>query len=246
MLLSSPAGGLDQALWLAVLALCGVMLVVAFWRRRRDGLVTPGEAMREQRARIRDQREICKTTEELLTRLEQTIERGTTRAAEHAARLERLIRDADERVDRLAPLLHAVDGLRTRLSRTQQGAAASEPAQHGPAERTRRRTPTRALPADSVSRLPLPAVAPRGTLSPQRAALQASASSADSPLRPPAESADCSIAPRVQTDPRPPAQSRFAPVYHLADAGRSPAEIAAVLHLPLAEVELVLNLRSLI
>lgn len=226
---NSLSSGVDQTLWFGVLAICAVTFVLAVWRKRRDGVVTAGELLREQRARLRDQREICKTTEDLLRRLDETILRGTAAAEAQAARLTRLIRDADERLDRLAPLLNTVDGLRERLSRAAQRSTAAGPAPQvkpGPFAAAS----SSAAPGAAAGASPS-AIAPARRTADDAVPGRASAQSGLRKSTP-------SVNARLATHPR------FAPVYDLADAGRTAAEIAAATELPLGEVELVLKLRS--
>ncbi len=261
---SSTSSGIDQAVWLAVLGACAVVFVIALWRWRSDRSVTAGDILREQRARIRDQREICRATEALLARLEETARRAADVGDARALRLEALLRSADDRLNQLQDLVETVDRLRSRL-------AARRAARETPALFADSRNESAAGDAGCDATSP----DPRGNSTPQDdsassdntaddragaagtpARLTARSVSADTVLRadapawpgiePPPPPADpARDAPSSEAD-RPAHDARFAEVYDLSAKGLTARQIAAALRMPLGEVELVLNLRAFV
>lgn len=260
---SSTSSGIDQAVWLAVLGACAVVFVIALWRWRSDRSLTAGDILREQRARIRDQREICRATEVLLARLEETARRAADVGDARALRLEALLRGADERLDQLRELVETVDRLRSRLAARR--AARETPARTeaprsgaaaGDAEGNVADAAARSDGGPQSDSAPSVDITGEGSNSPASGAPLTTRSvsagtvlEADAPAWPvmePLPEADRRHDLRSQEPGGPAHDARFADVYDLSAKGLTARQIAAALRMPLGEVELVLNLRAFV
>lgn len=96
-----PIGMLETSstsLTLAVGALCLVMVTIALLRWSQQRAATTRDLTREERARLREQRELQQGLEDLLTQLEEVNQRINAQLDSRFKRLEALIREADQRI----------------------------------------------------------------------------------------------------------------------------------------------------
>lgn len=100
---------LDSGMYLLLAVLCLVMLSVSLWRRTRDRQTTARDVTRDQLARLRDQRELKVSMDELLVQLEEVSRRINAQVDTRFMKLESVVRDADERIARLEALTQAPD-----------------------------------------------------------------------------------------------------------------------------------------
>ncbi len=173
---ASAAGffGDSQAVALVGIIVLIVFLMAAARRRRRlDDGNSPRAYAREQIARLRDERAVHRDMEELLKQLEQITRQTNAQLDAKFAKLDKLIRDADDRAAKLE-----------RLVRRAEGPAAMQ---------------TLDVTLDDD--------------------------------------------PRAPREPSPAANTRHQSVYALADAGRTPVEIAQEVGQTTGEIELILALR---
>ncbi len=105
-MLGSPSSSVDSSLLWALGGLCLAMISVALVRWVRERRVTARDLTREQRARLRDQEEVRRSMEELLTQLEEVADRINAQTGARFAELQDLIAAADQRI---AQLQGAVD-----------------------------------------------------------------------------------------------------------------------------------------
>ena len=175
-----------------LLVLCATVIMIVLLRRHQFRKTTSRDMSRDHIARIRDQHKIRGSMEELLIQLEEVSRRVGAQVDTKFAMLEKVIRDADERIARLEQIPEPSD--------------ATKPV--------------------APERKPVRAPQPIAQPPPAQASVEMPASTETS-------------APTEPIDPR------FQRVYELVDAGDSPIKIAEQLALPLGEVELILNLRTL-
>jgi hypothetical protein len=183
----STIGAMDNGLFLAVGAICLVLLAVAALRRSQLHRVTARELTRTERAQVREESEVQHSMDDLLTQLEEVSRRIDAQVDSGLNRLEAAIKAADARIARLD---QATPSSGKRSQPDASRATPSVPPSPPPAAAT-----------------PPPAVPPPA---------------------PPSSSPD----------------QRRRKIYELADAGAAPLTIADKLHIPLGEVELILNLRK--
>jgi len=213
-MLVTTLGTLDSTLLILVGVICLALIAIAFFRRAAWRSATARDLTREQRARLREQREVCRTMDELLVQLEEASRRISAQADTQFERLRAAIRDADERINRLS---HAGP---VRQS------TAPPPAQPPPRplEEFKPGLPTApTAPPAAPAAAPAPPPVTRAVVS------------AVVPAAPPAA---------VSSPPPTPADERRQRICELADAGTSLVTIADVLQIPVGEVELILSLRS--
>jgi hypothetical protein len=105
-----------------LLVLCGIVIMIVLLRRHQFRSATGRDMAREQLARIRDQNKLRNSLDELLVQLEEASRRVGAQLDTKFAKLETVIRDAD---DRLARLEHALGPLGDRPAQTP---ASAEPA----------------------------------------------------------------------------------------------------------------------
>lgn len=104
----STIGAMDNSLFLAVGAICLVLLAIAALRRSQLHRVTARELTRTQRAQVRDEREVEHSMDDLLTQLEEVSRRIDAQVDSGLARLETAIKAADARIARLNEASSAV------------------------------------------------------------------------------------------------------------------------------------------
>jgi TolA-binding protein len=96
--------GMDNGLFLLLVVLCLVILSVSMLRRSRQRSATGRELSREQLARLRDQRDVRASMDELLIQLEDVSRRINAQVDTRFLKLETVIREADQRIARLEQL----------------------------------------------------------------------------------------------------------------------------------------------
>lgn len=107
---ASTIGAIDNNLLLLLAVLCLVMLSVSMLRRTQQRQATAREVTREQLARLRDQRDVQQSMEELVLQLEDVSRRVNAQVDTKFVKLETVIRDADQRIARLEQLSRGAPG----------------------------------------------------------------------------------------------------------------------------------------
>jgi hypothetical protein len=219
-------------LLLAVMAM-GIGLFTLRRARQRAGRNPSGREVLDQ---LREGRQIHGAMSTLMVELEEYTRRMNAVLDTKSAKLECLIRDADERL--------------TRLERAQRGAAVAVPPTAGqtpiadappaPAAPTASAAPEPARPPTPITPPPaVPVASP-----PRTPSVPASPPRPVHPAPAPRRAPAVTVGPLGQA-PAPAPTPQAGEVYRLADAGRSPMQIAQATDLPLGEVELMLQLREL-
>ena len=99
----------QMALILLILG-TSAMLLISTRRRMRAARNSPKTYAREQLARLRDEEAVVQNMEELTVQLEEVSRRIQAQLDTKFAKLEAVIRDADDRIERLGRLTRAGDG----------------------------------------------------------------------------------------------------------------------------------------
>ena len=97
----STIGATDNGFYLPLVVLCLVMLSVSMLRRSQHRSATTRDLTREQLARLRDQKDVRQSMDDLLTQLEEVSRRVNAQVETRFVKLETVIRDADDRIARL-------------------------------------------------------------------------------------------------------------------------------------------------
>jgi len=118
---------MNNGAYLLLGVLCLVMLSVSMLRRSHQRSATARDLTREQLARLRDQRDVRQSMDELLIQLEEVSRRINAQVDTRFAKLEAVIRDADERIARLGTLTPAKPPPGRNVKRAEQRAAAVHP-----------------------------------------------------------------------------------------------------------------------
>lgn len=111
LLADSPAGLSNNQVVLILLILGTTALMLISTRRRlRKAANSPKAYTREQRTRLRDEESLVQEMEEVMARLEDVASDVQARIDTRFAKLESVLGDADERIDRLERLLRRCQG----------------------------------------------------------------------------------------------------------------------------------------
>lgn len=111
LLADSPTGLSNSQVVLILLILGTTALMLISTRRRlRKAANSPKAYTREQRARLRDEESLVQEMEEVMARLEDVASDVQARIDTRFAKLESVLGDADERIDRLERLLRQCQG----------------------------------------------------------------------------------------------------------------------------------------
>jgi TolA-binding protein len=94
-------GNAQEGLFMVVIVLCATTVMLMLLRRRQFRTATGRDLAREQMARLRDQRDIRSSMDELMLQLEDLQRRVSAQLDTKFVRLETVIRDADDRIARL-------------------------------------------------------------------------------------------------------------------------------------------------
>ena len=129
---------MDSGFSYLLIVLCLVMLSVSMLRRTHQRRATARDLTREQLARMRDQTNIRQSMEELLLQLEDVSRRINAQVDTKFARLETVVRDADERIARLQGL--------TGRKRLPTSAVSDTPPTSSPSQK---RSPTGPVPGEA-------------------------------------------------------------------------------------------------
>ena len=115
---------MDSGPYFLLVVLCLVMLSVSMLRRSQQRRASSRDLTREQLARLRDQKDVRQSMDELLVQLEEVSRRINAQVDTRFAKLETVIRDADERIARLEQLAPRAgrDSVRTGPPATNGGA----------------------------------------------------------------------------------------------------------------------------
>ena len=105
MMFPSVAFGADDGMVTLLLVLCAIVIMVVLLRRHQFRGTTHRDMARDHVARIRDQHRLRESMDELLVQLEEVSRRVGAQVDTKFAKLEKVIRDADERVARLEGVL---------------------------------------------------------------------------------------------------------------------------------------------
>ncbi|MCK4343473.1 MAG: hypothetical protein KAY37_17300 [Phycisphaerae bacterium] len=119
---------MDNGFLYLLAVLCLVMLSVSMPRRSQQRRATTRDLTREQLARLRDQRGVQHSMEEVLLQLEDVSRRINAQVDTEFMKLETVIRDADDRIARLEQLTGVTpreNGPRTVPQTNAQAAARS-------------------------------------------------------------------------------------------------------------------------
>jgi hypothetical protein len=101
----SVSDGTSNSMMMLVLVLAATVIMIMLLRRHQFRASTQRDLGREQLARIREQRGLRQSMDELLLQLEDVSRRVGAQVDTKFAKLETVIRDADERIDRLERIL---------------------------------------------------------------------------------------------------------------------------------------------
>ncbi len=213
-------GAIDSGLIPLLAVICLVMLSITMLRRSQQRRTTSRDVTREQLARLRDQKDVRQSMDELLIQLEEVSRRINAQVDTRFAKLECIIRDADERIAKLERLSGTDRASGAREVGTSGGSKTRTSSPHPPPARSTAQVDERASDSDA---------APAADADEFRPGLVAS--SLEMPAAPAnVESLD--------------SNARRQRIHELADAGTEPITIADTLQMPLGEVELILNLRG--
>lgn len=145
-------GDLQNGLFMIVVVLCAITVMLMLLRRRQFRQVTGRDLVREQVARLRDQHQVRASLDDLLLQLEQLQREINAQLDTKFARLEAVVRDADDRIARLGALLGRQPAATAEQPEPAIRAADGEPAPQPP-------TAARPSPA-APSRQPAPPLNP--------------------------------------------------------------------------------------
>ena len=201
-----------------VLGVAGMVIIYVvirpFMKRKNDPFKTP-----PQRHSLSQQRSVERQMESLLVELSNMARQMTAQLDTRSAKLELLIREADEKLAELRDAKKQIEHLPKQvLRREPEPMPEPEPEPDLPKEKL----------MDS----------PRELLTGSSPELRAfAAKQVPRDPTPPPRKVERLIPPPSEVDPR------HAPIYDLASTGKSAAEIAHTLNRPIGEVELILALR---
>lgn len=210
---------LENGLMLFAGVLALTFFSLSLVRRARKRMAQSRAEAREQFARLREHSNLHGTMNDLLLQLEDFSRRINAQTDTKFAKLETVVRDADDRIARLESLL-------ARLERVPARRRASTPQVRPAAQNPARDPDGRQRSLKSVDEVPTPPAKSPETPEPKPARAAATGSDA-------------------RPTPPPPADPRFQRIYTLADGGTAAIKIAEMIGMPLGEVEIILNLRRL-
>jgi len=112
---AAPMGlsaGLSNGQMVLIVGILGItaLMIISTRRRLREARNSPKAYAREQIARLRDEHAVVQDMEEVMVHLEEFARGVQGRIDTRFAKLEAVIRDADERIDRLERLVRHADG----------------------------------------------------------------------------------------------------------------------------------------
>ena len=125
MILSASESA-GSGMTMLLLVLCATVIMVVLLRRHQFRSTTRREMSRDHVSRIRDQHKLRNSMDELLVELEEVSRRVGAQVNTKFAKLETVIRDADERIARLDRVLGRPSGSGDTPGRT---ASRDEPSQ---------------------------------------------------------------------------------------------------------------------
>jgi hypothetical protein len=105
MMILSASESAGNGMTMLLLVLCATVIMVVLLRRHQFRSTTRREMSRDHVARIRDQHKLRHSMDELLVELEEVSRRVGAQVDTKFAKLETVIRDADERIARLEHVL---------------------------------------------------------------------------------------------------------------------------------------------
>jgi hypothetical protein len=100
----------DNGMITLLLVLCGTVIMVVLLRRHQFRKVSQRDVARDHIARVRDQHRLRESMDELLVQLEEVSRRVGAQVDTKFAKLEKVIRDADDRLVRLETALKPTSG----------------------------------------------------------------------------------------------------------------------------------------
>ena len=101
----SITSGADNGMAMVLLVLCAIVIMVVLLRRHQFRGTPRRDMARDHVARRRDQRQVRQTMDELLVQLEEVSRSVGAQVETKFAKLEKVIRDADDRIARLEGVL---------------------------------------------------------------------------------------------------------------------------------------------
>ncbi|HUU83161.1 MAG TPA: hypothetical protein VM243_06615 [Phycisphaerae bacterium] len=110
--LADSSTGLTNSQIVLILLIIGTsaLMLISARRRMRRSANSPQAYTREQRTRIRDEESLVQEMEQAMARLEEVAQEVQGRIDTRFAKLESVIRDADQRIDHLERLLRSTAG----------------------------------------------------------------------------------------------------------------------------------------
>lgn len=111
-LVAESSAALSNGQIVLILLILGIsaLMLISTRRRLRKTANSPKAYTREQRARLRDEQSLVQEMEEVMARLEEVSSEMQARIDTRFAKLESVLRDADQRIDRLERLLRRCEG----------------------------------------------------------------------------------------------------------------------------------------
>lgn len=125
----STAFGNDNGMTTLLLVLCAIAIMVVLLRRHQSRDTTHRDTARSQINRVRDQQRLHSSMDELLVQLEEVSRRVAAQVETKFAKLEKVVRDADDRIARLEGVLRRAGG-EAALTHAAATSAPANPAEH--------------------------------------------------------------------------------------------------------------------
>ncbi len=152
-----PLAAVDSSWAILAGTLALVLAAVTMLRRHQFRTTSLRDAAREQLARLRDQREVQAALDDLLVQLEEVSRRVAAQVETRYAKLECVIRDADQRIARLEALSRAAPPAPPPVAEPRRAAAPADETAFQPGLAAAAVAAPVASPAPVAPRAPAPA-----------------------------------------------------------------------------------------